>query len=184
LSELYGLDAAFPIFRVLRSLWRLDEPSRPLLALLAALGRDPLLRASVAPVLSLPVGAQLQRAPLREALRNLVGERMNDATLDKVARNAASTWTQTGHLHGRTFKFRQKVEARPMAVAFALWIGEAAGFRGEELFRTGWIAALDCSASGAKAVAMEARRLGAIDLRISGDVIELGLGRLDPGLGR
>lgn len=184
LSELYAFDPVVPLFRVMRRLWSSDEASRPQLALLAALARDPLLRASVSPVLSIPVGAQLQRVPLRDALRFLVGDRMNDATLDKVARNVASTWTQTGHLRGRTFKFRQRVEARPPAVAFALWIGDAAGFRGQELFRTGWVAVLDCSPSSARGVALEAKRLGIIDLRTSGDVMEIGVERLDSGQGR
>lgn len=184
LSELYALDPAVPVFRVLRNLWSLDEAARPQLALLAAVARDPLLAASVPPVLSLPVGAQLQRAPLRNALRTLVGERMNDSTLDKVARNVSSTWTQTGHLRGRTFKFRTQVQARPTAMAFALWMGEAAGFRGEDLFRTGWVALLDCSPSAARTLALDAKRLGVIDLRISGDVVELGFDRLDPSQGR
>lgn len=63
--------------------------------MLAALARDPLFMASAAPVLSQPAGIEIQRAPIREALRKLAGERMNDDTLDKVVRNVSSSWTQT-----------------------------------------------------------------------------------------
>ena len=56
--------------------------------------------------------------------------------------------------------------------------------RGVELLKTGWIAALDCTATSARALALEAKRLGLIDLRTAGDVVEFGLDRLDPGPGR
>lgn len=76
------------------------------------------------------------------------------------------------------------MSAPPTAVAFALWLGNAAGFRGEELLTTGWIAALDCTATSARILALDAKRIGLIDLRTVGDVVEFGLDRLDPGLGR
>jgi hypothetical protein len=109
---------------------------------------------------------------------------MSAATLDKVLRNVSSSWTQTGHLQGRTFKFRQHVQAQPAAVAFALWLGEAVGFRGADLLSSGWIAVLDCTPSLARGLALEAKRAGLIDLRAAGDVFEVGLDRLDPGRGR
>lgn len=184
LAELYALDPFVVIFRVLRRLWAVDAQARPLLAVLAALARDPLFMASAAPVLSQPAGVEIQRAPIRDALRKVVGERMNDDTLDKIVRNVSSSWTQSGHLQGRTFKFRQRVQAQPTAVAFALWLGNAAGFRGEELLTSGWITSLDCTASSARGLALEAKRIGLIDLRTAGEVIEFGLDRLDLGLGR
>ena len=184
LGELYGLDRRVPLFRVMRRLWSIDAAARPLLALLVALARDPLFMASAGPILSLPGGAELQRTPLRDALRKLVGERMNEATVDKVVRNVSSSWTQSGHLTGRTFKFRQRVSAPPTAVAFALWVAHVAGFRGEELLASGWITALDCTVSSARGLAIEAKRIGLIDLRTAGDVIEFGIEQLDPGFGR
>jgi hypothetical protein len=184
LGELYALDRSCALFRVLRRLWSGAEQGRPLLALLAALARDPILMASAKPILALPVGADLQRGAVRDALRKVIGDRMNDDVLDKVVRNVSSSWTQTGHLEGRTFKHRQRVQAQPQSLAFGLYLGYVAGLRGEELLTSGWIAALDCSASSAKALALEAKRVGLIDLRTAGDVIELGLERLEPAIGR
>jgi hypothetical protein len=180
LGELYALDPASAIFRVLRRLWARDEPGRPLLALLAALARDPLLRATAQTVVLLPMGGELPRALIRAALHDVVGERFNDAVLDKVVRNAASSWAQAGHLQGRTFKVRRRVEATPGAVAFALYLGHLAGFRSEELLTSGWSAILDCSPTSARSLALEAKRMGLIDLRGAGDVFEVGLERLDP----
>jgi hypothetical protein len=48
LNELYALDPQVPIYRVLRRLWDLDAPARPLLAITVAVARDPLLAASLA----------------------------------------------------------------------------------------------------------------------------------------
>jgi hypothetical protein len=180
LGELYALDPFSPVFRVLRYLWNTDGSARPLLEMLTALARDPLFMASAPPILSLPVGAELQRASVRDALRAVVGERMNEAALDKVVRNVASSWTQTGHLQGRTFKIRRRVQAQPTSLAFALYLGHATSFRGEELLTSGWVAALDCMASSARALTLEAKRMGLIDFRSAEDVIEFGLERLDP----
>jgi hypothetical protein len=184
LGELYGLDPAVPLFRVLRRLWAIDEAGRPLLALLACLARDPLLRATAPVIVGLPEGAELQRRKMRAVLRAAVDNRLNEATLDKVVRNTASSWTQSGHLEGRTFKIRRLVRPTPASVAFTLYLGHAAGFRGEELLASGWVAVLDCSASSARDLAVAAKRLGLIDLRMAGEVIELGLERLDPAAGR
>jgi len=170
LRELYALDPAVPIFRILRRLWDL----------LTSLARDPLLLATADVVLSLPEGAEFQRTAMREALAQAVEDRFNESILNKVVRNAASSWTQSGHLEGRTFKFRRLVRATPAAVAFALYLAHAAGLAVEESLASGWVKALDCSNSAALELATAAKRLGLIDLRMAGDVIDLNLDRLDP----
>jgi hypothetical protein len=180
LGELYGLDPSVGVFRVMRRLWDADERSRPLLALLAALARDPLLAGTAPAILSMEEGEEFPRVRAREVLRDAVGTRLNDAILDKVLRNAASSWTQSGHLEGRTFKKRRHVTPTPWAFAFALYLGHAVGFRGAELFSTGWVVALDASPTDAQSLAGEAKRLGLIDLSMSRDVVDIGLDRLDP----
>jgi len=184
LGELYALDPSVPLFRALRRLWPTDPKGRPLLALLVALARDPLLAASASAVLSLPEGAELLRDPVRSALRKVTAERLNDATLDKVARNVASSWSQAGHLAGRTFKRRRLVEATAASAAFALFIAHAAGFRGNEMLASGWVTALDTTPSEAQGLALEAKRLGLIDLRAAGDVFEVAFERLAQTPGR
>ena len=184
LGELYALDPLVALFRVVRKLWDIDPAARPQLAMLAALARDPLLRTSAAPVLTQPEGTEIQRAPIRDALRCCVGDRMNDDTVDKVVRNVLSSWSQSGHLTGRTFKRRTLVKASTTALSFALWLGRVAGLRGRDLLQCGWVAALDCTASSARGLAMDAKRCGFIDFRTVNDVVEIGVDRLDPGIGR
>ena len=115
LKELYGLEPRTILFRVFRDLWPRHESSRPLLALLLALARDPLLRAAAAAVLRTPCGHELSRQPMKDALSEATGDRLNQDTLDKAVRNAASSWTQSGHLRGRGRKSRQRVRATPAA---------------------------------------------------------------------
>lgn len=181
LGELYGLDAGIAVFRVMRRLWEdADQRSRPLLALLCALARDPLLAGTASTVISLREGEEFPRLRAREALREAVGPRLNDAVLDKVLRNAASSWTQSGHLEGRTFKKRRRVLSTPWTVAYALYLARAVGFRGAELFANSWMGVLDATPADARTQAQEAKRLGLIDLSISEDIVEIGLDRLDP----
>jgi hypothetical protein len=180
LSELYGLDPDIRLFRVFRRLWDVQTDGRVLLALLIAVARDPLLATTAQPIIALRFGAELQRDQLREALIQLTGDRFNPSVLDKVVRNTASTWTQSGHLAGRTFKKRQRVEATAPVAAFALFLAHLTGFRGANLFSSGWFALIDCTPQRARELALDAKRLGLIDLRIAGEVVELNPDRLDP----
>lgn len=179
LSELYGLDPRVPVFRVLRRVWAVDEQGRPLIALLGALARDPLLRATAPTVLGLPVGSELVRAPFLEAIRDVVGTRLNEAVLDKVARNAASSWSQAGHLAGRVRKIRQRVTPTPGSLAFALWMGNLEGLAGEALLDCRWTRTLDRTGHGLLPVALEAKQLGLIHARVGGGVVEIDASRLD-----
>jgi hypothetical protein len=180
LGELYGLDPSMPLFRVFRRLWEVDKDGRPLLALLISLARDPLLAATWPVITSLPPGAELQRDQLREALQSFVGARLNASTLEKVCRNVASSWTQSGHLRGRTFKRRQTVTATPEDAAFAIYLAHAAGSRGAAVFASPWFQVIDCDPPKGRRLALEAKQFGFIDLRMAGDVVEFDLARLTP----
>lgn len=173
LGELYGLDAELPLFRVLRRYWDSDKAGRCLMALLCSLARDPLLRATVRPILAMDPGEELGRQAMIDSVREAVGQRLNDAIADKVVRNASSTWAQTGHLEGRVRKVRKTVVATPHSVAYALMLGYLLGFRGNRLFKTLWTAVLDANEERLVFLAMDAKRLGALNLRHGGGVIEV-----------
>lgn len=180
LRELYGCDPRLPIFRVLRRLWVLDEPGRPLLALLAALARDPVLRATAPAVLPLPAGAELVRSTFIEIIRTGTGDRFKEAVLDKIARNAASSWSQSGHLRGRMRKLRRRVEPTPGSLAFAVWLGTQEDIGGPAALASRWAQVLDSTTPELTEVARRARRLGLLDLRIGGGIFEVSADALDP----
>lgn len=178
LRELYALDPAVPLFRVLRRLWTIDPEGRPLLAMLCALARDPLLRTSVSAVVSLKAGEELSRRELTSALRAAGSDRWSDDTLDKIARNVSSSWTQSGHLCGRVRKIRQRVKPSPIVVTYALVLGYLEGVRGDQLFRTLWTKCLDVTTDTLIQLAKDAKRFGVLELKHAGDVVEIGFSSL------
>ena len=110
---------------------------------------------------------------MTDALAEAAGDRLNSATLDKVVRNAASTWTQSGHLRGRGRKTRQQVQATPVATAYMLLIGFATGRRGQLLFETPWCRILDTDTRELIDLAVAAKRIGLLDFKQSGSIIDV-----------
>ena len=178
LGELYGLNPQLPLFRVLRRVWSLDQAGRPLIALLCALCRDPLLRATTRTVIDLPLNAELMRSSFLDAIREAVGPRLNDSILDKVARNAGSSWSQSGHLEGRVRKIRQRVQPTAGSTAYALWLGSLEDLAGEQLLSSRWARMLDTTGESLTSYVLQAKQLGLIDARIGGGVVEIEAGRL------
>ena len=178
LSELYALNPKVRLFRVMRLYWYANRDDQALLALLLALARDPLLRVTGPPVLQMRPGEELPRQQMTDALNRAAGSRLSESTLDKVVRNAASSWTQSGHLKGRGRKVRQSVTPTAATTAYALLLGYLTGTRGAALFETLWAQVLDAPTGELIHVAMDARRLGFLDMSQSGGVIEVAFSRL------
>lgn len=178
LSELYGLDPAILIFKIMRYFWYLDREGQALLSLLLALARDPLLRITAPVVLRIRTGEELNRQPVTDILTQKTGTRFNENTLDKIVRNAASSWTQSGHLKGHSHKIRQNVTPTIATTTFALLLGYLSGTRGKALFETLWSKVLDTPANLLIQFTRDAKRLGFLDMSQSGDVMELSFSRL------
>jgi hypothetical protein len=173
LRELYALDRSRIVFRALRDLWDADVQAQPLLALLCAVARDRLLRASSVVILSTPVSTPVTPQMLSDAIREQLPAQYNVATLGKIGRNLASSWTQSGHLRGRTRKVRGQAMSRPAAVAYALLLGHLTGVRGNALFETVWARLLDAPAHVLHEQAPVASKLGWIEYRHTGSVTDI-----------
>jgi len=133
---------------------------------------------SAAPVLNTKIGKEFARQDMTDALNHGTGGRFNDSTLDKIVRNSSSSWTQAGHLKGRSRKFRKLVRAMPAGLAYALLLGYLQGIRGQNLFRCSWVGVLDLDEHDAQEKADDARRLGLIDIKQSGAIIDISFPRL------
>jgi predicted RecB family nuclease len=107
--------------------------------------------------------------PLEVAFPNQYSEKSRNQT----ARHAASSWTQSGHLAGRTKKTRQHVKPTVVAVTMAFFLGNMAGYHGAAVFSNPWCHLLDLNADRAKAMGFDAHRASLLDLRAVGDVVEL-----------
>lgn len=173
LRELYALDPGALAFRALRDLWDVDADARPLLALLCALARDPLLRATAPAVLQAPEGAPVGSDDFAAAVQAAYPSDYGDGIAAKIGRNTASSWTQSGHLHGRTNKVRSRVTPTPAATAYALLIGHTEGRRGDMLFDTLWAHVLDRPKDALLELAQRASQRGLIDFKHGGEVTEV-----------
>jgi hypothetical protein len=174
LRQLYVLDRSSVLFRALRDLSSADPTSLPLLALICALARDPVLRATAPAILSAPYGSQVDAKMLAQAVLSVYPHSYSDDVAAKVGRNAASSWTQSGHLSGRLEKTRVRARSTPAAVAYAFMVGHLADARGQGLLTTVWGTALDAPAHEIYERAQIASKLGWIDFRRAGDVVEVG----------
>jgi hypothetical protein len=173
LRELYALSEAVPIFAVLRRLCLASPQGLPLLAFLCAWSRDPLLRATTPAVSPVHEGMEVNSGDLARAIAEAFPGQYSEINQSKIARNAASSWTQSGHLVGRTRKVRGRVQPTLGAVTMALWLGDIAGFHGAACFTNPWCRLLDMGADHARTRAMEAHRQGLLTMRSVGEIVEI-----------
>ncbi len=173
LRELYALSPKVPIFSIYRELMKFDPQSEPLLSLLIAWARDPLLRATTPAILGATIGDQVRSDDVQQALTEAYPHQYSANNIGKIARNAAFSWTQSGHLTGRTKKIRSRVQPRPTALTFALILGHVAGAAGAQLFSSMWCRLLDLNPSEARSLAEQAHRQELLTLRALGSVVEI-----------
>ena len=173
LRELYALDESIPIFGLLRKLHAADAASLPLLAIQVAWARDPLLRGTTQPVIDASEGERVETASLAQALEATFPNQYSELSRNKIARNAASSWTQSWHLAGRAKKTRKRVKPTAVTVTMAFLLGDIAGYHGAAVFSNPWCRLLDLTPDRARAMGQEAHRAGLLNLRAVGDVVEL-----------
>lgn len=173
LADLYGLDPSISIFRNLLYFWNRDNEGRPLIALLCAYARDPVLRLSRPFILSTAIGHAVVREELEYFLDELEPDRFSKATLKSTAQNINSTWTQSGHLVGRVKKIRTQSKATPGSVAYMLLLSFLTGARGQNLFSTEYAKLMDNSTDTLIELAEIASRKGWITFKRIGNVIEV-----------
>ncbi len=123
LTELYALDPACTVFRLLRHFWPADRAGQPMLAFLAAATRDPLLREATPFVLAVPAKAAVNATQIGEHLNQKYPARFRPTTLHSTAQNLASSWTQAGFLTGKVKKNRSRPTITPVVAAFAVRVG-------------------------------------------------------------
>ncbi len=99
--------------------------------------------------------------------------RFNPPTRNKIARNALSSWTQSGHLEGRRPKVRRHPVVTTANTAYALLLGYLSGSRGPMLFSTFWTGLLDAPTEELHAMTAEASKREWLDYRRLGTVVEV-----------
>lgn len=178
LRELYGLNPGLVVFRCFRKLWDHDSEGRPLLAILCACARDPLLRMSATVIFEAPTDSVVTAQEFARAIEKAAPDRFRQTTLRSMGQNLYASWTQSGHLVGSTTRRRTHPVVTPEAAAYALLFGRLTGARGQLLFSTFWTALLDVPHGRLLELAAEASRRGWIDLRHAGSVVDVGFSTL------
>jgi hypothetical protein len=179
LRRFFALDPHALLFRALRDLWG-DDPGQPLLAMLCALARDPVLRASSSVVLAAAPGRVVGPGDFGAAIEAAFPGAYNANTLRTTGQNVASSWAQAGHLHaeGPNRKVRALVHPTPAVLTYALLLGHLQGARGQALFQTLWTEVLDEPRSRLLDLAVAASQRGMLEFRKIGDVIEVSFHQL------
>jgi hypothetical protein len=173
LRALHGLGLNGPVSGTMRKLWDREPAGRPLMALLNALARDPLLRASADVVLPALRGAEVRWPVIAAHFDMLYPGRFSPKMAKSLSQNCASTWTQSGHLRGKVSKRRALATATPASGAFAALIATVAGFGGPALLGSPWMAALDLPPDQLLALLRQAAAMGLARVRSAGDVVEI-----------
>ena len=173
LHQLYGLSPDLLIFRVLRELWQQQSESQPLLALLCALARDRLLRATVELVTSTKADEPLSALQFQQAIDAAYPGQLSPKTLASAGRNVISSWEQAGYLRGSKMKRRQPVQPTPVVSAYALFLAYLNGERGAGMFDSPWCRVLDQPTHILRAQAEQASIQGWLEYRFTGQVIEI-----------
>ena len=173
LTTLYGLDSQLPLFRALRRLWPVDVAAQPVLALSAALARDPLLRGTQTFILAKQPGVLVTREDLEQCLAADHQDRFSPASLKSFAQNVNGTWTSAGFLSGRNRKTRSVPVVTPSNVAFCLFLGHLEGLSGQRLFTTRWMNLLPGSPGELEALANSAFHRGLLVFLNAGGIKEV-----------
>jgi hypothetical protein len=173
LRELYTLDPKVVIFKALLDLWDADEAAQPMLALLCAAARDPILRVTAPVVLRSPIQAIVDADRLSAAAQEAFPSHFSATVLKSVGQHTASTWQQAGHLSGRAPRVRSHPATTPTAVTYALLLAYLCGGRGDGLFESFWVSLLDAPASEIREKAIQASRHGWLEYRSVGGITDV-----------
>lgn len=173
LATLYALDPAIALFRLLRNFWGAEQAGKPMLAFLAATGRDGLLRDSTDFIAAVPRGQSVTSAEISIGLSERHPSRFRPTTLRSTAQNLASSWTQAGYLTGKVAKRRSQPVVTPQVTAYALVLGYLSGMRGKMLLDSVWTRLLDRTPAEVMELAAEASKQGWLRLKAAGAVVEV-----------
>ena len=178
ITGLYSLDINVLVFRILRYFWQSEKNGHALLAFLCAYARDSLLRDVAKVILSISIGSELSLDSIKDELQNKHPGRFSPKTLHSTAQNIASSFQQSGHLSGRKIKIRTNPSVTPANVAYTLLLGYLNGVRGQTLFKSEWAKLLDMSQDRIAHFASQAHRLGWMEFRNIGNVVDISFNNL------
>jgi len=183
LRDRFALDPDVPVFALLRLLWDRDPSGRPLVALLVAAFRDPVLRATLSALIAYQPDQPVSSRSLGQAIADAFPGRFKDKTIKSTGENVVSSFKQSGHLRGRANCRRQRVTPTPGAVTVALLFAALGGAGGRGLLDSDWVRVLDTPGERVLAEARVAASRGWLEIRQAGDVLDISFHQLLAAVG-
>jgi hypothetical protein len=172
LVSLYALDPSILLFKTLRFFWDRDKAGRPLLALLCAYARDPVLRISAEYALDLEQGEKVSIEETERIIESKFPGRFSKVTLRSTCQNVNSSWTKAGVFKGVINKKRSCPKATSANLSYSLFLGYLRGIRGKALFESEYNKILNISNDKATELAIEASGKGWINFKLIGNLME------------
>jgi hypothetical protein len=173
LRDRFALDPAVGIFRVLRLLWNKDEAGRPLMALLVAAFRDPVLRVTIPSMIGRQPDLPFTSREFGQVINEAFPARLTEKTLKSTGENTTSTYKQSGHLAGKSNCIRHRVTPTPGSTTIALLLATLDGAGGKALLDSDWVQLLDSPGELILAEARVASSRGWLEYRHAGDVLQI-----------
>lgn len=184
LKQEYGFSEEILIFKALFELHRIHEEEASLSLFLLAWARDALLRYGTLEILGTRHNEVLRSAEIYKVITGETENRYRESICEKIVSNWMASWTQSGHLSGKSNKCRAQVKAGPVALAFACLLSTLSGETGENIFSSIWIQILDLNPQQARELAQKAKEIGLLDVYSMGGVTQIsfpGLRQIFPG---
>ena len=178
LVDLYALDPSIATFRLLRFFWKMDQPGRPVLALICGYARDPLLRESARIVSATKPGESVTSDNFVDFFERELPGRFSEASIRSLGQNVAASWAQAGFFTGKIKKVRTRPVVTPATVAYALVLGFLCGLRGQLLLESEWARLVDVPRDQVIRLAQEASKRGWLDFKGAGNVFEINFRQL------
>lgn len=178
LTRLYGWSE--PAFQAsgFQEFWNEAEASRPQLALVQALTRDPLLLESAPFIAGLDADQEVTWPALATYLK-AKGASYSEKTLRSAAQNLLSSWAQAGWLRGAARKRRAEVFLSPEAAALLLRHAYLRGDRGAGLYHSAEANALGLQPERLDALAAQAGQRSLLSYKRIGDVLDISFPTLE-----
>lgn len=174
----YILNEEVEFFRSFYFFWHKNEFTKNVLAFLFSFSRDRILYEMVPYVVSFDSGAEITLGQMEGVLSEKYGHKYRESTLRSMVQNLRSTLTQSGHLKGKVKKIKSKPVLDSNGIAYALYLGYTLGIRGELLFESEFMKAIECSVERGINLAFDASAKGILNMKKVGNVIEIQFPRL------
>lgn len=177
LVALYSF-AVVPLYTIFDRLYRASVIGRPAIALLMALSRDGVLREVLPLILRTRINEPLDKNEVATTLLVSKAMRFTEKTRNSTIRNILGSLRAAGCINRGQPSVRTPMQVDGEAVTFAVLIAWMRGKRGDDILASPWMQLLNVESSQLDGGLRSAHRIGLLNSRIMGKVVDISPGPL------